>query len=414
MALLAFGSLFIYLYISSSLFFDIVHFFLHQWSASPYKALRWLSQCHQFHHLYYNRSLNFNPRYRRPNAWIALPLEMVCLCAGALVGWLLLLPLAMLTARDLPSKPLTVNIAVHLIRTSVVIYMNGQDSNHVFYETVPKDPGWLFVGPQFHALHHVYPERYMGSVVRIFDWIAGTAYSLKHRNVVITGGSGAFGAAMIRRLQAEGVRSIRKLKFGEDWTHENFGQVEKLFSNEGLEEEADILILAHGTKGMDAMDANCHTTIRLVQLFLEQHAHPEPKRGILKKHPRKKKTLPEIWYVGSEIELHPAIGGGPELHRYCASKRAFLPYARALYDDPRLVYRHIVPAAFQSPMGRAIVSADWAAGVAMWWIRRGAQYVPVTYTGMAYLNFFKFVFWVRPSLNLIKGDKNMDGAFRFS
>ncbi|KAL4796547.1 hypothetical protein BDV19DRAFT_388054 [Aspergillus venezuelensis] len=377
--------LFAFIYLISSLFFDTAHFLLHRWSKSRYKALRCLARCHSYHHLYYNRSLKFDNKYRWKNACVALPLEMVCLCTGALLGWLSLLQLPGLCGRSFGSTPLLAVIALHMIRIFMVVCMRGRDSNHVVYETVPKDQGWLFVGPQFHALHHVYPDRYMGSVMRMFDWIAGIAYCLKGKDVLITGGSGAFGTAIIQRLRSEGVRKIHTLKFGEDWTHNDFDHVASVFQ----QTKPDILILAHGTKSQDAMSANCTSTVRLIRLYME---------CILarKDDIKTRKTLPEIWYVGSETELHPAFGG-PEMHRYLASKRAFLPYARALYDDTRLIYRHIVPASFQSPMGGAIVSADWAASVMMWWIRRGAQYVPVTYTGIAYLNFFKFLFWVRPS-----------------
>ncbi|KAL4935646.1 hypothetical protein BDV06DRAFT_217279 [Aspergillus oleicola] len=385
-------ALFLYLYIGSSLFFDIVHFLLHKWSRSRCKALRWLSQCHQFHHLYYNRSLNFNPKYHRHNAFIALPFETVCLCVGGVLSWFLLLHLTDQHSLEVQYRypPLIAVLAIHLIRTLAVICMSGQDSNHIVYKTVPKDTNWLFVGPQFHALHHVYPDRYMGSVTKIFDWIAGTAYSLRNKSVVITGESGAFGSAIIRRLRDEGVRDITGLKSGDHWTYDDFSKVRTVFD----QVQPDILVLAHGTKGEDAVDANCNSSIRLIQLYLE-HKQNIGQEGA-------KKTLPEIWYVGSEIELHPAFGGA-EMHRYLASKRAFLPYARALYDDSRVVYRHIIPAAFQSHMGKAIVSADWAAGVMAWWIRRGARYVPVTYTGIAYLNFFKFAFWVSPNYSLGKG-----------
>ncbi|KAL4901092.1 hypothetical protein BDW74DRAFT_187930 [Aspergillus multicolor] len=381
MSLLLFCGLFAYLYISSSVFFDIVHFLTHQWSTSRYKALRWVAQCHKYHHLYYNRALNFNPKYWWQNAFIALPFEMICLCAGSLLGWLFLQLLTHQSSLDtLSSAPLLTILTIHIVRTLAVICMSGRDSNHVIYKTVPKDNSWLFVDPEFHALHHVHPDRYMGSVVKLFDWVAGTAYSVRGKRVVITGGSGAFGTAITRRLQAEGVRDITPLKFGKDWTHDDFTKVGAVFDNT----QPDILILAHGTKDEDAMDANCNDTIRLIHLFLN-HEQKISQRSA-------KKTLPEIWYVGSEIELHPAFDD-PTMQRYLDSKRAFLPYARALYDDSRVLYRHIVPAAFQSPMGKAIVSADWAAGVMMWWIRRGTRYVPVTYTGMAYLNFLKFYCW---------------------
>jgi hypothetical protein len=87
--------------------------------------------------------------------------------------------------------------------------------------------------------------------------------------------------------------------------------------------------------------------------------------------------------------------GYSTLKAYSRSKRSFLPHARALYDDLSILYRHIVLSAFHLEMGFAIVSAEWAASVAMWWIRRGARYIPVTYTGLAYLNYFKFMYWIK-------------------
>ncbi|KAI9041581.1 uncharacterized protein KD926_006655 [Aspergillus affinis] len=371
----------LYLYLVGSIFFDIAHYLLHQWPNSQWKLLRALSRWHQYHHLYYNRSLNFNARYKLQNAWIALPLEMFCQVLGSILGWALIQ--GFLVSEALDNTPLYLIVIIQAVRTLVVIAMSGQDSNHIPYDTVPKDPHAVLVGPQFHALHHVHPDRYMSSMVKVFDWFAGTAYSLRNKRVVITGGSGAFGQAIVKQLRKEDVRSVQKLRYGRDWTHEDFSKAIPLLK------QADVLILAHGSKGPDAIAANCTSSIQLARHFIDS------KTG------EKRKTLPEIWYVGSEIEVHPAWGI-PTLQRYSASKRAFLPFARALYDDPRGVYRHIVPAAFESSMGKAIVSPEWAASVAMWWIRRGAMYVPVTYTGLAYLNFFKFIYWVRPSWNEVE------------
>ncbi|PLB43926.1 hypothetical protein P170DRAFT_459476 [Aspergillus steynii IBT 23096] len=370
----------IYLYLTGSIFFDIAHYLLHQWSTSQWKLLRALSHCHQYHHLYYNRSLNFNARYRLQNAWIALPLEMACQILGSILGRVLIQ--GFLADNTLDNKPLYLITIIQIIRTLVVIAMSGHDSNHIAYDTVPKDPHAVLVGPQFHALHHVHPDRYMSSMVKLFDWIAGTAYFLRNKRVVITGGSGAFGQAIEARLHGEGVHSVQKLRYGRDWTHGDFSRTTPML------EQADILVLAHGSKGADAMVANCTSSMHIARRFIDLKTKAAGERKTL--------TLPEIWYVGSEIEVHPAWGI-PSLQRYSASKRAFVPFARALYDDPRVVYRHIVPAAFESKMGRAIVSPEWAAGVAMWWIRRGAMYVPVTYTGLAFLNFFKFLYCVRPS-----------------
>lgn len=111
--------------------------------------------------------------------------------------------------------------------------------------------------------------------------------------------------------------------------------------------------------------------------------------------------LPEVWYLGSEIEIGPHFNV-PEMMRYSASKRAFAPYARAYYDEDFL-YRHVVQAGFTSKKGKGLVSAEWAAWVTMVFVKRGARYVPVTYMGMAYANFFKFL-WFTESKEVGKGE----------
>ena len=72
------------------------------------------------------------------------------------------------------------------------------------------------------------------------------------------------------------------------------------------------------------------------------------------------------------------------------SKRAFARAAARLFFDPEILYRHIVPSAFRSRMGPGLMSGHTAARVAFWLIRHGFRYVPVTYTGIAFLNFVPF------------------------
>ena len=47
-------------------------------------------------------------------------------------------------------------------------------------------------------------------------------------------------------------------------------------------------------------------------------------------------------------------------------------------------------------MGTGYMSADTAAKIAMWWIARGAQFVPVSYLPWAYLHYFKLWLIVTP------------------
>jgi hypothetical protein len=99
---------------------------------------------------------------------------------------------------------------------------------------------------------------------------------------------------------------------------------------------------------------------------------------------------PEIWAVGSEAEFHGDMGQ-PELVEYAASKRAFAQRALAYYRSPEVLYRHIVPSAFTSAMGPGAMSANTAARIALFLIRRGFSYVPVTFTTLAFWNYFRFI-----------------------
>lgn len=315
------------------------------------------------------------------NALTNLPLELVCQLVGS---WLseevitLLIPEGQVAfARTI----LFFTLIIQSIRVIIVIFLEGRDSNHISYNTVPKDKDWFLIGPEYHALHHMYPDQFMSSLVRLFDWIAGTSSTLKNTRVAMTGANGAFGTALRKQLESDGVKCVRPLRFGVDWDNESLSPatIEVL-------QETDILILAHGLRTGDVMRANYESSKRLVRSFAK---HRKPVSG------RRPRELPEVWYTGSEAEIHPSWGNA-SLGTYSTSKRRFLPFAKSLYNSDSVVYRHIVLAAFSSRMGPAIVSAEWAARWTMWWIRRGAKYVPVTYTGFAYINFFKFVFWMKP------------------
>ncbi|KAM5357028.1 hypothetical protein ACJZ2D_016688 [Fusarium nematophilum] len=313
-------------FLIGSLVFDLVHWLAHKSHQSPFHALRLLARTHSIHHQYFDRNLKYNDA---------------------------------------------------VSRTSIVAWNLGRDSNHVSYSQLPRDPCFFLVGPQYHALHHIDPRNYFGSMTRFVDWVFGTAVTLRGRRVAMTGSRGALGQAFIDRLSLEHVKCIKPLRFGIDWTFDNYSGLESILAN------TDILILAHGSKDdSDAFQANCESVIAILELF--RRSCPRSKLGL----------LPEVWYVGSEAEFHGCWSSS--MQRYTDSKRAFVPFARAYYGDREFIYRHIVPAAFKSGLGPGLVTAHWTARVALWWIRRGARYVPVTYTGFAYANFFRFMFWIKP------------------
>jgi nucleoside-diphosphate-sugar epimerase len=213
-------------------------------------------------------------------------------------------------------------------------------------------------------------------MIRLVDWGFGTASTLRGRRIAITGARGALGQALVKELSQEKGTSIQTLQYGRDWDYDSYDGLEAILR------KTDILILAHGSKSENVLMANCKSAISIIEIFMNIR---EQSTSLLR---------PEIWYIGSEAELHGTWTD--DMRAYTDSKRAFAHYARAYYDCETFLYRHIVPAAFTSRMGRAVVSPLWTARVLLWWVRRGAQYVPVTYTGVAFLNFLRFYFWVKP------------------
>ncbi|KEQ79404.1 hypothetical protein M438DRAFT_339801 [Aureobasidium pullulans EXF-150] len=376
---------FIFYYFSGTLFFDIIHFLLHKCARSRIRLLRQISKVHSVHHWYFDRHLHYNEKYRILNALTNLPLELSCQLVGSWLSERALSWILQRDQREFATTILHLTLIIEFIRVVVVIYLGGRDTSHISFHSVPKDRDWILVGPEYHSLHHMYPDQFMSSLFRLFDWTLGTSSTLKNKRITMTGVNGAFGAALKKELKSDGVESIKALRYGVDFFDDDSVSAECIKTLR----DTDILILAHGLRYGDVMKANYETSRRLVELFAQ---HRKPLES------RRPQELPEVWYVGSEIEIHPSWGS-KSLGAYSASKRRFLPFAKSLYDSDSVVYRHIVLAAFSSRMGPAIVSADWAARWTMWWIRRGLKYVPVTYTGFAYLNFFKFLFKIKAEVN---------------
>jgi hypothetical protein len=221
----------------------------------------------------------------------------------------------------------------------------------------------------YHAMHRLFPQAYFGSVTTLFDRVFGTGTSVKGRRLVITGASGAFGAPFARLLMEAGAE-VTPLKFGVNYTYFDYSRCDAALR------KADILVLAHGAKGELAMQANCDSFVHFVERF-KQLTH---ERG----------APVEVWAVGSEIEAHPAWGNA-ELQVYLESKRAFARHARRYFWDGEILYRHVVPSAFKSAMGPGLISGTFAARWAWFFIVRGFRYVPVSYTGIAFINWFKFL-----------------------
>lgn len=348
------------LYTVDTVAFDLIHHLLHLWMRSRFKLLQAIGSLHAVHHDYLDRRTRFHDELAGKNYVKHHLPEFATQVAVCLAIGVLLMP-----------PPVVVGVvAVHTGIFVVVSVLAGRDANHRVYDKLPAPLHSVFVGPRYHAMHHIYPEHYMGSFLTLYDRLFGLGLPLEGKRVVMTGASGAFGSAMKTLLERRGVQSVTTFRFGHDYTYEDYSRLDPALA------EADILVLCHGSKRDHAMEANCDSFVALIERFKALTAD--------------RFAPPEVWATGSEAEAHPHFGN-ETLKIYGASKRAFAKHAWRYYRDPSILYRHIVCSAFTSPMGPGLISGKFAARWALFFLERGFQYIPVTYTSIALWNWFKFL-----------------------
>lgn len=346
-------------FLAGTILMDVVHISLHQFLKSKSSFLRAIGRVHRAHHRFFSADLQIKTPYARENILGHVLLEYITQVVGILICALFFSFIA---------------IGLALIAATIlfiaVCWWRGIDPHHRPYASLPAYRGGPFVSASYHALHHVYPNQFFSSYIKIVDYIFGTGLQLAGKKIAMTGTSGALGSNMKKLLEAEGAQ-VTALKFNVDYDYQNYDKLKEPLSR------ADILFLCHGSKLDFAQQANCDSYINIIELFKAQHG------------PR---LIPlEVWAVGSEIECHPCFGI-KNIKIYARSKRNYAREARNYFRDPSIQYRHMVHAAFTSPMGPGLMSAKFAAKVTLFMLKRGFRYIPVTYTGFAYLNYFRFVF----------------------
>jgi monoglucosyldiacylglycerol epimerase len=347
------------LFVVATFVFDTIHFALHRCLNSRYAWLRRLARSHLAHHDFLDRRLQYHDEASVPNLLHCVLPEYVTQMAVCALAF---------TVLDRAAVGLV--MACFTVLSGSAMMLRGKDLYHRPLTKVPVARGTLIVRASYHALHHVFPDNYFSSYTTLFDRLMGTACQIEGRRVALTGASGAFGSAFKELLERAGAVVV-PLKHGVDYTDDDYSGADAALA------DADILVLAHGAKGERAMQANCDSFLALIDRY-KAHVLPRQVPG-------------EVWAVGSEIECHPAFGV-PELQSYARSKRAYARHAARLMHDRDVLYRHIVPSAFRSRMGPGLMSGRTAAAIAFWMIRHGFRYVPVTYTGIAFLNYIPFRF----------------------
>jgi hypothetical protein len=357
-------------FVVSTLLFDALHWLLHRWGRSKSRLLRIFSRWHWVHHRFLDRKMRVHPELVWKNLIYHVLPEYLTSMAGTVIFLFVF-----------PWPPVA---AVALLRTKMLIetiIQEGMDFNHMSMDRLSGQQGLLWVNQSYHAMHHIHPNSFFSSFANVFDLVFGTATQISGRHFLITGAGGAFGGAIKARLERLG-GIVETAKHGVDFSAGDYGRMRDKLAR------ADVLILSHGAKSEGAWDANHRTFVDLIDLFVDAG--------------RSRLTPPEVWALGSEAEFHGDMGM-PELKDYAASKRAFALRALGYYRSGDVLYRHIVPSSFTSSMGPGPMSANMAAGIALFLIRRGFHYVPVTLTSLAFWNYFRFI-RQKPTVNVLAVD----------
>lgn len=344
-------------FVVSTALFDALHWLLHRWEGSSNPLLRKFSSWHWVHHKFLGLDMQINPAYARANIWFHILPEYLTSMAGTVIFLLVF-----------PWQPIAVVAVIRTVMLGLTLREEGLDYNHMSMDRVGGKQGLWWVNNNYHAMHHVYPHNFFSSFANVFDLIAGTTCQIEGRRFLVTGAGGAFGSVMVKALEKRGA-IVETAKSGVDFSAENYAGIEEKLAR------ADVLILSHGAKTDDCWNANYVTFRDLIERFT-----------VIGKD---RLMAPEVWALGSEVEFHGDMGLD-ELKDYSSSKRAFAARARHYYRSDDLIYRHIVPSSFTSSMGKGAMSAETAVGIALFFITRGVKYVPVTLTGLAVLNFFRF------------------------
>ncbi|MCW8452446.1 hypothetical protein [Legionella quinlivanii] len=355
----------------STLFFDFIHVAFHLCLKSTNSRLRRIGRWHLRHHQFLNTRLKINADLWSDNLiYHAIP-EFLIQIIGCLFCLFFFSAGAVLST-----------IVIETWFFLISVYRKGVDRNHSPAKPKPACPGGLLVTPEYHALHHIFPDRYFGSICRLIDYFLGTGCQIARKKIMLTGAGGALGGALKLQLEKEGA-FVSTPCFGVDYHYDDYEKMIPLLKH------TDILVLCHGSKYQFAQQANCDSFIAIIELYKQVKA---------------KALYPaEVWAVGSEIEIQPCFGR-EKIKDYAQSKRNFAKAARVYFHERDILYRHMIYSRFTSSMGRGFMSADFAAWASLFLIKRGFKYIPVTYTGLAFLNYFRFL--LKPSCFILNRKKN--------
>ena len=264
------------------------------------------------------------------------------------------------------------------------------DITHRPGEFISLPSRWLVNRP-YHWRHHFdNQDAYFSGTLTLVDKLLGTALSLKHKRIAVTGASGTLGTALLTQLHLAGAK-VTALTSSDATIELNISGEQVAVPTIGWQigqevdlleqlEKIDILILNHGVNVYGQRDAtaitksyevNTFSTLRLMELFFKTI---KSDRDMVRK---------EVWVNTSEAEVNPALSPLYEL-----SKRATGDIVTLRRLDAPCVIRKLILGPFKSqlnPVG--IMSANWVAKQIVNLARRDIRNIIVTINPLTFILF---------------------------
>jgi len=271
-----------------TLAFDVLHVLLHHWVSSRWSLLRRVGGLHAVHHEFLDRDLRIHEDLIPANVMChVVPEYVVHVAVTVGLGTLLRLPL------------LAIIVALLLETLVFALIMKptpGFDLNHRHVDRLRAYRPQYFCLPEYHLLHHVYPDAYFSSWLKTLDHWLATGTAIAGRHVALTGGGSDCGQVLKRELFIDNpVIDIDDKLLGHPKA------LERLLRN------VDILVLCHA--------ANPGPTYRdLIERFYAMH--------------RERRVPVEVWAITRPDEFQ--------------DNRAFAEFAQNLFRAGKVIYRHLV------------------------------------------------------------------------
>jgi hypothetical protein len=332
------------LFLFSTVVFDLVHWLLHVFARSRSRALRRIGALHETHHRFLPPDLQVRDELIPANLrHHVIPEYLTHLAVSAL--WSLVAPLPVVIGA----------VALQTATVAYILSQRGLDVNHRSRTRVRAYAPIYLCTPDYHALHHAYPDAHYAAYLKTFDHVMGTGASLAGLRIAIAGAETPFGAALGAELARAGAGAIAAV--------------------DALDERAcallarsDVLVLLHGAANPKLGSKAALAAVERMAMLARERLVPV-----------------EIWASGSGLETR-ARAGDPEM----LAAREFAAHAAVLCGDRRFIYRHLVLPASLGARAADAEAAGLAARRALFFVRRGFRYVPACGLGSAVSNYLRF------------------------